>query len=632
MKNYSLFILLGCLICYHISIGQKPDTTISQTSPDKQLWLYIRLHNHTTIDYRVVYQKKEILSWSPLGILLNDRSLPGENCNISKITKTATYEIFDWPFGENATIHNNYNQLIVQCKQADGFVFSISARVFNDNLAFRYLLPSQPGMFSFLILKENTGFNFDQPYTVYHHNTESVFSPTPINELKNNSDFPVVLVSPDLNISINEANNDHYTKAVIGKTETKNSLTVKFVKDTVKVNGAFQTPWRTLSISKSSIGLCNNSDLLYKLNDRPGPSPDYRRIQPGKLMREMTLTTKGAIDCIDFAQQMNFQYIMFDAGWYGKGYAAEHDPESDPRIVVEAIDMPKVISYGRSKNIGLILYVNYVGLSKYNMDSLFTLYKSWGVRGLKFGFVNGLTQEGISWLIKAVTKAQDYGFIVNVHDNYKPTGISRTIPALLTQEGVRGNENNPDAFHNTTLPFTRFLSGPADYTFCFRNQNDSFNNTLLSKKLQVSKAQQLALTVIFYSPLQSMLWYGKPADYKLPEEIEFFKYVPVVWDKTLHLKGEIGQYITVARKKAGTWFLGTAAGDQPYSTSLKLDFLDKREKYTALIYEDDGRGGVIKTKKEVDSQTILTIDVAAKGGEAMMISMNQSHFKKTGKK
>jgi alpha-glucosidase len=103
------------------------------------------------------------------------------------------------------------------------------------------------------------------------------------------------------------------------------------------------------------------------------------------------------------------------------------------------------------------------------------------VKGLKFGFVNGLSQDGISWLMKAVKKAQDYGFIINVHDNYKPTGISRTLPAFLTQEGVRGNENNPDAFHNTTLPFTRFLSGAADYTFCYRNQNDSFNNTLLSK-------------------------------------------------------------------------------------------------------------------------------------------------------
>ena len=184
---------------------------------------------------------------------------------------------------------------------------------------------------------------------------------------------------------------------------------------------------------------------------------------------------------------------------------------------------------------------------------------------------------------------------------------------------MRGNENNPDAFHNTTLPFTRFLSGAADYTFCYRNQNDSFNNTLLSKKLQVSKAQQMALTVIFYSPLQSMLWYGRPADYQIPSEIEFFKYIPTTWDKTIHLKGEIGEYISVARKKGGVWFIGTAAGDKPYSTTIKLDFLDKGKKYTAFVYDDDGKGGVAIRKKEVDHNSVWNIAIAAKGGQAVRI-------------
>jgi alpha-glucosidase len=135
----------------------------------------------------------------------------------------------------------------------------------------------------------------------------------------------------------------------------------------------------------------------------------------------------------------------------------------------------------------------------------------------------------------------------------------------------------------------------------------------------VSKAQQLALTVIFYSPLQSMLWYGRPP-IKLPEEIEFFAYVPTTWDKTIHLSGEIGQYITVARKKNHTWFVGTAVSDQPYSTTLNLDFLDKGRIYTAVIYEDNGKGGVNKTTKQVSSESKITINVAAKGGQAIMLS------------
>lgn len=620
--RYFLLLSLFAFLSPSTVFSQSKNSVVNQLSPDRQLSVYFRLLEGKTIEYRVEYHQKEILGWSTLGLTTKSGSIPSGKISEPKIVRSSKDESFAWPFGENATIYNQYNQISLQYQQPDGFRFTIEARVFNDNLAFRYVLPDASTKASIAIVKENTGFHFSAPYTVYRHNTESVFSPTPINELKNPSDFPLILASPNLYISINEAANDQYTKAMIGIGETENTLAVKFGKDTVKLNGVFVSPWRTLSFSETAIGLRNNSDLLYKLNEKPDASKDYSWIKPGKLLRDMTLSTQGALDCIDFAQKMNFQYIMFDAGWYGKGYAAEFDKDSDPVKVVANIDMPKVVSHGMEKGIGLILYVNYVGLRKNNLDTLFTLYKSWGIKGLKFGFVNGLSQEGISWLIKAVKKAQDYGFIINVHDNYKPTGVSRTIPAFLTQEGVRGNENNPDAFHNTTLPFTRFLSGPADYTFCYRSQSDSFNSTLLSKKLQVSQAQQLALTVIFYSPLQSMLWYGRPAYYTQPEQIEFFKQVPTTWDKTLNLKGEIGEYITVARKKAGKWFIGSATNDKPYQTSIKLDFLDKGKKYTAVIYGDDGNGGVVKRSMEVNSNSILGIDIAANGGEAVIISLN----------
>lgn len=618
--KYCMLFCSLLLITVNLS-SQTGENIITQLSPDKQLSLSFRLHNGTDIEYKVVYHQKEILDWSPLGLVTKTQSIPSGKIATGKITRSAVNENFAWPFGENTTIHNQYNQISVPYESDNGARFSIEARVFNDNLAFRYLLSDATSKTASAIVKENTGFHFTSAYSVYRHNTESVFSPTPINELKNPSDFPVVLASPKMYVCINEAANDQYTKATVGTAGADNALSVKFGKDTVKLNGSFQTPWRTLSFSETAIGLCKSSDLLYKLNPKPDATKDYSWIKPGKLLRDMTLSTKGALDCIDFAQKMNFQYVMFDAGWYGKGYAAEFDKDSDPVKVVPEIDMPKVINHGKEKGIGLILYVNYVGLRKNNLDTLFTLYKGWGVKGLKFGFVNGLTQDGITWLIKAVKKAQDYGFIIDVHDNYKPTGISRTLPSWLTQEGVRGNENNPDAFHNTTLPFTRFLSGPADYTFCYRSQNDSFNNTLLSKKLQVSQAQQLALTVIFYSPLQSMLWYGRPAYYTLPEQIEFFKQVPTTWDKTIHLKGEISEYISVARKKGDQWFMGSITNDKPYQTNLKLDFLDKGKKYTAFVYDDDGKGNVVKRVMEVNSNSVLAVDIAAKGGEAVMIAL-----------
>ena len=618
MRN-NFITALACCILFSISASLSAQSTIvSQSSPDKKIVFKVRVSKIKGIEYSVDFRSVSLINWSPLGLQFIDKNLADPGLTMGKPAFTKVDETLNWLFGENATIQNQFLGLELPLQNADGTKWNIEVRVFNNNIAFRYKLTGMKGA---KISKENTCFNFNQSFTVYRHNTESVITPTPINSLNNASDLPLVLTSSNINLAINEADNDSYTKAMISKGDVENSLSIKFGKDTVIVSDSFTSPWRTITVADKTIALCDNSDLLYKLS-KPAPAGNYAWIKPGKLIRDMTLSTKGAIDCIDFAAKMDFQYVMFDAGWYGKGYSAEFDQSSNPKNVVATIDMPKVISYGKEKNIGLILYVNYVGLRKYNIDSSFTLYKKWGVKGLKFGFVNGLTQDGIVWLIGAVKKAQDYGFIIDVHDNYKPTGISRTIPAWLTQEGVRGNENNPDAFHNTTLPFTRFLSGAADYTFCYRNQNDSFNNTLLSKKLQVSKAQQLALTVIYYSPLQSMLWYGRPADYQLPEEIEFFKYVPTVWDKTLHLQGEISEYITTARKKGSTWFIGTAVSDKPYQSNLLLNFLDKGKKYTATIYEDDGSGGIKKNRKEVTANSVLKMDIAPKEGQAVIIKEN----------
>jgi alpha-glucosidase len=120
-----------------------------------------------------------------------------------------------------------------------------------------------------------------------------------------------------------------------------------------------------------------------------------------------------------------------------------------------------------------------------------------------------------------------------------------------------------------------------------------------------------------------MLWYGRPAYYQLPEQIEFFKQVSTTWDKTLNLKGEIGEYIIVARKKAGKWFIGSATNDKPYQTTIKLDFLDRGKKYAAVIYGDDGKGGVVKRIMNVNSNSVLGIDIAAKGGEVVMISLKE---------
>lgn len=563
MKLVIAFVLLFLIS----SRSNAQDGTNSVLSPDNSTSFEFRPVNGKLL-YRVLYSGEEVITWSALGLQTNrwlDTSLLRLKRNSQKTVNTS----FAWRLGEDSIITNNYNEVSLNCK-GGSVNYDLEVRVYNGSVAFRYLVPKLPPKLT-SISKEETVFNFAGPYTLYRYNQESVFTPVALDTFSRPCDLPATLTNKQFYVSIGEAGNSIYTKAELKRSSFPYSLEMIFPRDTVvKIKNSFTSPWRTISITKTAIGLHDFSQLYLKLNVPPAKGiPAW--IKPGKLIRAQ-LNTQSGLDCIDFAANHNFQYIMFDAGWYG----AEFRGSSDPTKVIPEIDMQKVIKYGKQKKIGVILYVNYVGL-KAKLNTILPLYKKWGVAGLKFGFVDGITQQGLTWLSAAMKKVYNHGFILNIHDNYKPTGLSRTFPNLLTQEGIMGDENSPDAFHTTTLPFTRFLAGPADFTFCFPNSKFDF-----SKNLKVSKGQQLALTVVYFSPLQAIFWYGQPNDYTNEGEIEFFKYVPTVWDESHYLAGEIGKYISVARKKGETWFVGNAAGPQDWQAEIPLDFLDNGKKYSML--------------------------------------------------
>lgn len=576
---------------------------IRADAPNKQTRFELRTDKEGILQYRVFYSGQEAVAWSELGLELN--GLPSAGKAVVRICERSSYnERFAWPLGENDTITNTYNELKLSCSNAS-LHYNLIVRVYNGSVAFRYEIPNLAGS---SVTKERTSFNFNASFIMYQYNQESVFTPVAIDTFSKTCDFPATLHTKNFYLSIGEGDNEGYTKAELKKGEIAHSLVVAFVRDKgVKMDEAFLTPWRTISISKTAIGLHDYSELFLKLAPNPKQEiPDW--IKPGKLIRSQ-LNTQSGIECIDFAEKHHFQYIMFDAGWYG----AEFRGSSDPTQVIPQIDMPKVIQYGKEKGIGVILYVNYVGL-RAKLDTILPLYKAWGVNGLKFGFVDGLTQNGLTWLASAIKKVHDAGFILDIHDNYKPTGLSRMYPALLTQEGIRGDENSPDAFHTTVLPFTRFLAGPADFTFCYPNSTNSY-----SKNLKVSKAQQLALTVVYFSPLQAIFWYGRPLDYTNELEIEFFTQVPTVWNESHYLAGDIGKNISVARRKGTTWFVGNAAGLEDWKSSIQLNFLTKGKKYTATVYEDDGAGSILKRTLAVEKGESFFFNIKAKGGQALII-------------
>ena len=573
-------------------------------SPDKSTILEFKSVT-SRLFYRVLYNGEEVISWSALGFQTN---LPADDrlVSLKRNSQKSVNTQFAWRLGEDTVIDNNYSELSLICRGGT-ISYNLEARVYNGSVAFRYLLPKIPAGIKG-IKKEETAFNFTQPTILYRYNQESVFTPVSIDTFSKPCDLPATFTNDKFYVSIGEAGNLTYTKAELKKGNSAYGLEITFPRDTlVIIKKSFTSPWRTISISKTAIGLHDYSQLYLKLN--PPPTKGIPKwIKPGKLIRAQ-LNTQSGLDCIDFAVKHSFQYILFDAGWYG----AEFRSTSDPTKVIPEIDMQKIIKYGKERNIGVILYVNYAGL-KAKLDVILPLYKKWGVAGLKFGFVDGLTQQGLTWLSAAIKKVNEFGFILDIHDNYKPTGLSRTFPALLTQEGIRGDENSPDAFHTTTLPFTRFLAGPADFTFCFPNSKFDF-----SKNLKVSKGQQLALTVVYFSPLQAIFWYGQPNDYTNEGEIEFFNYVPTVWDESHYLTGEIGKYISVARRKGSTWFIGNVAGPEDWNTELSFGFLDKGKKYTATIYEDDGKGSILKRSMPVTADSKFSINLKAATGNALMI-------------
>jgi alpha-glucosidase len=619
-NSFRRLVICVAFLLYLATTAGAQEVISRVQSPDRLTEAQFRLDKLGKLFYRLICDKGVIVDWSRLGVKTDGPSLDSL-ISVSVLSKHRVEEKFPWPLGEDSIIKNRYHGITFRCRTVTG-TFELVTRVYNGSLAFRYACYGLPKR-SVRLLAELTEVNMAAQYRIYQYHEESIFRPVAVDSLNGISDLPSTLVSDAPGyVSIGEADNRNYTKCVLVRGHRSNSLAFHFYVDTVYRNqrvptiltdtvvvfrDSLVTPWRTVSYSKTAIGLHDFSQLNLKLV----APPDHKvplDVKPGKVFR-VPINTQGALDGVDFASKMNFQYILIDAGWYG----AEFRTVSDPTKPIPGFELERIITHGRQKGIGVILYVNYVGL-KAKLDTLLPLYKKWGVSGMKFGFVDGGTQQGLTWLDTAMKKVNDNGFVLNVHDHYKPTGLSRRYPFVLSAEGIRGDENSPDAFHTTVLPFTRFLAGAADFTFCYPNKFNSY-----SKNVKVSKAQQLALTVIYFDPLQAIFWYGRSQDYQDDTEIEFFRYVPTVWDESRYMAGEIGEGISVARRKGSTWYLGSAAGLQHWKGKFQLGFLDKKKHYTATVYEDDGIGGIRTRIISVKYNDTYLVDLNGKGGQAVII-------------
>jgi len=590
---------------------------LSLKSPDGnyQIQVYTK---QSKLWYAITFQGKPIVLESQLGIHTAENWSTGLEIVEEQIGEIDT--IWKPLYGERAIVndHYRYSEITIGKRKQTRKQLKLQIRAYNEGIAFRYVFP---GGEYFQIKDEFTEFQMPAKARAYFtRRAQSMYEELPLKDWPGESERPLVLTLDNgPYVLLTEAAVVDYVRTKFLLSEYKANTITTSMYGVVDHIAPFQTPWRVVMAAEQPGEFIEHNDLLLNLNPS-NEIDDPSWIKPGKAMREVTLTTEGAKSVVDFAVKRNMQYIMFDAGWYGpEGSKASDattvtlDPARNPDP--DALDLKAAIAYAKQHHIRVILYVNQRALFQ-QLDEVLPLYKSWGVDGIKFGFVLVGSHYWTAWVHNAVRKCAEYGLVVDIHDEYRPTGFSRTYPNLLTQEGIYGNEEMPDATHNTTLPFTRYSQGAADYTICY------YNN-----RIKTTRAHQLALSVIYYSPLQFLYWYDKPSDSQNEPELEFFDQVSTVWDDTKVLQGEIGKYIIVARRNNEQWFLGTITNNDSRELQIPLDFLEKGKEYTAKIYKDDldvqTRTKVGIKEVTVNHSTILETNLLASGGQAIWIFPNE---------
>jgi len=623
MKNKILFILMltGVMISVKASV-----TDIK--SPNNKLQAKFYLSEEGSLKWKVKYDGKDVILPSELGIAAYQDDL-----SIKEVLTISKDTIWQPIYGERSRVVDKFvGKTIRLTRKNSRDVLALEIRAYDEGLAFRYFFEEYKDGGAYVsILGENTTFTFPENTLAWHtERAQTPYQLLPLKGWEKESERPLTLQLPNgLYACIAEAQMVNYARTKFALDGKKKNTIRCSQYDIVDEITPFASPWRLVMIADKPGKLLENNDIFLDLNE-PCAINETGWIRPGKVFRETTLSTEGGKKAVDFAVKRNLQFIHFDAGWYGNENLEKSDAT---KVNVDCRRNPKndlnlkeVINYAKKKNIGVILYVNQEALAN-QLDEILPLYKDWGVSGIKFGFVQVGSLRWTTWLHDAVRKCAKYQLMVDIHDEYRPTGFSRTYPNLMTQEGIRGNEEMPDATHNTVLPFTRYIAGAADYTICYYRQDftnvDKHNNyTAPGRIIKTTSAHQLALAAIYYSPLQYLYWYDSPDDSQDEPELAFFDKIPTVWDDTKVLDGNPGNFVTVARKSGNDWFLGGITNNEARNIKIPLFFLDQKSSYNAIIYSDGDKNIKTRTKvkitqKSVNHSQILDFNLKASGGVAI---------------
>ncbi|HUK15281.1 MAG TPA: glycoside hydrolase family 97 protein [Bryobacteraceae bacterium] len=602
--------------------------------------------------YLVRFQGKSLIEPSVLGLDLKDQPPLGQNVRIVKASVSSGEDMYRLISGKTSSVDEVYRALRLELEEpaAPGRKLIVEARAYNDAVAFRYVVPEQAALHDFRLAAEGTQFRISKDPFVwalvlpnYRSMYESEFIKLSASSFSNQGGvsssvllgLPLLMEVPGVAwMAITEANLRDYAAMYLtnpggswASHEFQARLAPHLDDAGTAVTGALPHPsaWRVLLVGTEP-GRLVESNAITSLNPEPAFS-DTSWIKPGKaswdwwsgsINREgaSAFTTDTMKYYVDFAAESGFEYMLVDAGWSVRG---------DITKMNGRVDIPEVVRYAAGKNVKVWIWLSYQDTAR-QMEEAFPLYEKWGVAGLKIDFVERDDQGGIDWYYRVADLAARHHLMLDFHGATKPTGMERTYPNVLGYEAVAGMEqskagsrDNPD--HQLTLPFTRMLAGPMDYTpGGFDNvTKDDFEARSLKPMVMGTRAHQLAMYAIYLAPFQMVSDY--PRAYRDQPSFAFIQAAPASWDESKVLNGRPGEFITMARRHGNEWFLGSMTNWNPRDLDIPLSFLGPG-RYRAEIYadaEDADRlpKNVSIVKQTVDRAGHLKAHLAPGGGYAV---------------
>lgn len=622
------------------------------SSPDEHIKVHIQLEDQKPV-YAVKLDGVDFLEDSPLGLKTSIGDF-SEGLSFAAQSSTAIAETYDLKKAKVSHVEYQAKELIVKFVNANQDTLAVQFRVSNRDVAFAYKLTAKERNTKVKILEEATGFNLPDdatsfitpqalPMTGWEQTKPSYEEEYTFDEaLGTESQYGVGYTFPGLFkneekgwILISETNVDgSYPGSRLGESDKNGLFPLAFPQEGENngLGDAFaamampaQTPWRTITVGKTLKPIVETTASFDLVEQRYAPSQEYqmgRATWSWIVWQDNSINYEDQIEYIDLAAALNFEYVLIDNWW-------------DARIGRDKIE--ELVKYANSKDVDVVLWYNSNGFwsnaPQTPQDFMNTAYKrqkemAWlkeiGVKGLKVDFFGGDKQMTMQLYEDILNDANTYGLAITFHGCTIPRGWEKMYPNYVTSEAVRASENliftqyalDKHAYYSTILPFTRNPIGAMDFAPVFLNKRLSRDQKGGTVR-KTTDAFELATAVLYFSPIQHFGLTPNNLEEQPEFVLDFLREVPTVWDETVYVGGEPGDYAAIARRKGDTWYLAVTNGEQAKKT-LELDLPMFKGIEATLIYDAKDKTAAQKTVK-VKKNGKLKIDVLGEGG-ALLIS------------